>query len=169
MPWPSTPAAPLLAETFSQAASSVAGAHTLSIRLYQRPPLTPLTSADTMRTVQTEASTHDQLRASAPCVALAGTAEALCASFRSIPHPPSYPPSLGTALLSALFTATAAPDLCGLRLLPPPAAVRALCPVPRLARATGLRIQSRRLLDLQSPPTSSARTSRRTPRALGRL
>src|ERR1700737_4126924 len=27
MPWPSTPAAPLLAETFSQAASSVAGAH----------------------------------------------------------------------------------------------------------------------------------------------
>src|ERR1700737_1352343 len=105
MPWPSTPAAPLLAETFSQATSSVAGAHTLSIRLYQRPPLTPLTSADTMRTVQTEASTHDQLRASAPCVALAGTADALCASFRSIPHPPSYPPSLDAALLSALFTA----------------------------------------------------------------
>src|SRR5712691_2164949 len=101
----STPAAPSLTRTFSQAASSVAGAYTLSIRLYQRPPLTPFSSADTMRSVQTEASTHDQSRASAPCVALAGTADALACSLPGIAHPPSCPPSLGAALLSALFAA----------------------------------------------------------------
>src|SRR5713226_8837761 len=83
----STPAAPSLTRTFSQAASSVAGAYTLSIRLYQRPPLTPFSSADTMRSVQTEASTHDQSRASAPCVALAGTADALACSLPDIPSP----------------------------------------------------------------------------------
>ena len=48
-----------------------AGEPILSIRLYHRPPLTPLSSADTMRSVQTEASTHDQLRGfctfSSPC------------------------------------------------------------------------------------------------------
>ena len=46
---PSTPAAPRLARAFAQAARSVAGAYTLSISEYQRPPLTPLPSADTMR------------------------------------------------------------------------------------------------------------------------
>src|SRR5947207_15806322 len=99
----STPAAPSLAATLFQAASSVAGAYTLSIRLYQRPPLTPSTSADTMRSVHTEASTQVQLWSlvvSAPCVALAGTAGAVCASILSFTHPPSCPPSLGTALLS---------------------------------------------------------------------
>jgi hypothetical protein len=53
---PSTPAAPPLARTFSQAAARVLGAYTLSIKLNQQPPLTPLTSADTMRSVQIEAS-----------------------------------------------------------------------------------------------------------------
>src|SRR6516225_3843461 len=145
MLWPSTPAAPSLAHTFSQAASSVSGAYTLSIRLYQRPPLTPLTSADTMRSVQTVSSTHDQLRASAPCVALAGTANAFCDSFRSIPHLPSYPPSLGAALLSALF---AAHHRCS--------TMRAVTPaVPR--STTGLSGPSACLLDIQSPTTSCAR------------
>src|SRR3981189_1803613 len=98
----STPAAPSLTWPFSQPASSVAGAYTLSIRLYQCPPLTPFSSADTMRSVQIEASTHDQLRASAPCLALTGTAGAFACISPSIPHPPSCPPSLGTALLSVL-------------------------------------------------------------------
>src|SRR5712691_3861091 len=103
---PSTPAAPSLASTLNQAASSVAGAYTLSIRLYQCPPLTPFSSADTMRSVHTEASTHDHLvRVSAPCLALAGTLGALCASGPDISHPPSCPPSLGAALLSALSAA----------------------------------------------------------------
>ena len=97
---PSTPAAPPLAQTLVPAASSTAGAYTLSIRLNQRPPLTPFSSADTMRSVQTEASTHDQSRASAPCVALAGTVDALSCLIPSVPHPPSCPafPRRGFAL-----------------------------------------------------------------------
>ena len=87
----STPAAPALAHTFSQAAANVAGAHTLSIRLYQRPPLTPFSSADTMRSVHTEASTHDQSRASAPCLAFTGTAGALPCLIANFPPPPSCP------------------------------------------------------------------------------
>jgi len=55
---PSTPAAPLLVWTLVQATRSVADAHTLSIRLYHLPPLTPLTSADSIRSVQIEASAH---------------------------------------------------------------------------------------------------------------
>ena len=55
---PSTPLAPLLARTFSQATVSVRNADTLSIRLNQRPPLTPLTSAEIMRSVQIEPSTQ---------------------------------------------------------------------------------------------------------------
>jgi len=61
-------------------------------------------SADTIRPIQSEASTRVAVRASAPCPALAGTIGALCACFWSIPYPPSCPPSLGAALLSALFT-----------------------------------------------------------------
>ncbi len=96
----STPAAPALAHTFSQAAANVAGAHTLSIRLYQRPPLTPFSSADTMRSVHTEASTHDQSRASAPCLALAGTRGTVACPIACFPHPPSCPafPRRGFAL-----------------------------------------------------------------------
>ena len=61
-----------------------------------------------MRSVHTEASTQVQLWslvASAPCVALAGTAGAVCASILSFTHPPSCPPSLGTALLSVPLAA----------------------------------------------------------------
>src|SRR5882762_4520892 len=91
----STPAAPLLAQTFSQASSKVAGANTLSIKLYQRPPLTPLTSADTIRSVHTQASIQllfVSLRISPPCVAPAGTFGVVCAFVSVIAHPPSYPP-----------------------------------------------------------------------------
>ena len=104
----STPAAPSLAQTFSQAASSVAGANTLSIKLYQRPPLTPLTSADTIRSVHTQASIQllfVSLRISPPCVAPAGTFGVVCAFVSVIAHPPSYPLSLGVVLLPTLFTA----------------------------------------------------------------
>src|SRR5512145_3331249 len=72
---PSTPAAPRLASTFTQAALSVAGANTLSINENHLPPLTPLPRADSMRSVHTEASTHDRLppsvEVSAPCLATA--------------------------------------------------------------------------------------------------
>src|SRR5712671_2013594 len=91
----STPAAPSLAQTFSQAASKVAGANTLSIKLYQRPPLTPLTSANTIRSVHTQASIQlllVSLRISPPCVAPAGTTGVVCAFVSVIAHPPSYPP-----------------------------------------------------------------------------
>src|SRR5438105_9550733 len=110
----STPAAPALARTFSQAASSVADAHTLSIKLYQRPPLTPLTSADTMRSVHTEASAHDQSRASAPCLAVSGTPGAVLALVRSSRICLPAPPSLAPVLLPAAAAAHAASVLCGL-------------------------------------------------------
>ena len=98
---PSTPAAPLLACTLCQDTFSVVGAITLSIRLYHLPPLTPLSSADSMRGVQIEASTHDRSRrlmASAPCVALSALAVLVCLG-PSVTYPPSYPPSLGPVLL----------------------------------------------------------------------
>src|SRR5712691_4624415 len=145
----STPAAPSLTRTFSQAASSVAGAYTLSIRLYQRPPLTPFSSADTMRSVQTEASTHDQLRASAPCVALAGTAGAVCAAICPFTHPPSCPPSLGAALLSALF---AAHRRCG--------TMRALTPAVLSQARQVSPLTPLCLPDIQPPATLCAPTSR---------
>src|SRR5262245_60372286 len=72
---PSTPAAPRLASTFAQAALSVAGANTLSINENHLPPLTPLSRADSMRSVHTEASTHGRVplavAVSAPCLATA--------------------------------------------------------------------------------------------------
>src|SRR5690625_4403045 len=110
---PSTPAAPRLARTRAQAAARVAGAYTLSIRLYQRPPLSPLTSADTIRSVHTEASTPDHTgmpsasRVSAP--RLAGSAlvmlPCLCVL---ITHPPSCPTSLDPALRTGPLAAEAA-------------------------------------------------------------
>lgn len=72
---PSTPAAPRLARTRAQAARSVADAYTLSINENHLPPLTPLTRADSMRSVHTEASTHGRVplavEVSAPCLASA--------------------------------------------------------------------------------------------------
>ena len=60
----------------------------------QQPPWTPLTSAETMRSVQTEASNHDQSRASAPCLAVPGTDDACSCLIPAFPHPSSCPPSL---------------------------------------------------------------------------
>src|SRR5438552_18995359 len=96
MLWPSTPAAPWLRATFGHALSRVVGRMTLSIRLYHLPPLTPLPSADTMRSVQIEASAHhhSRRRAFVPCVALAGTPRRLLAPFRtSRLHLPASLPS----------------------------------------------------------------------------
>ena len=118
----------------------------LSIRLYQRPPLTPLTSADTIRSVHTEASIQLSLRTSAPCVALAGTAGVFCAFVSDIAFPPSYPPSLGVVLLPTLSAAhhgcgtmraltPAAPRQCDRPLRSICLAFRASNPQPRCALA----------------------------------
>src|SRR5260370_13797891 len=102
MPWPSDPAAPWLRATLRHAAARVVGRMTLSIRLYHLPPLTPLPSADTMRSVQIDASAHHHWRrVSAPCVAFAGTPEAACCVFPD-PAPPTSPlTSLRACLLHA--------------------------------------------------------------------
>src|SRR3989338_9997494 len=99
----SPPAAPPLLATFRHAASSVVGRVALSIKLNHLPPFTPLPSADNMRSVQTEASTHDQSRSgvSAACIALSGTSAAWVCFVLSFTLPPSCLPSLGAALLSA--------------------------------------------------------------------
>jgi len=102
------PAAPWLRATFHNAASRVVGRTTLSIRLYHLPPLTPLPSADTMRSVQTDASVHHhwpRRRASAPCVAFSGTLEAACCFIPGLAPPTSCLPSLGAVLLPPLSTA----------------------------------------------------------------
>src|SRR5882724_164684 len=103
MLWPSTPAAPLFRATFRHAASRVVGRMTLSTRLNHLPPLTPLTSADTMRSVQIDASAHhhSRRRASAPCLALSGTAEATSCSIPDLAPPTSSLPSLRAVLLPA--------------------------------------------------------------------
>ena len=107
MLWPSTPAAPLFRATFRHAASSVVGRMTLSTRLNHLPPLTPLTSADTMRSVQIEASVHHHSRRpSVPCVAVSGTAGTVSCSMPDLAPPTPCPPSLGAVLLPAPSTAT---------------------------------------------------------------
>lgn len=125
---PSTPAAPRLARTFAQAACSVAGACTLSIRLYHRPPLTPFSSADTMRSVHTVASAHDQLRASAPRVACPAL-PVLSLLGADIAPPPSCLPSLGPALLTGRLAAV---GRCG--------TMKALTPAPLTLRRRSLRL-----------------------------
>src|SRR5262245_9808203 len=96
----------------THAALSVSARYTLSIRLNHFPPLTPFSSAANMRSLHTEASTHDQFRPclSAPCVALCGTADAwLSPCFVvKLTLPPSCLPSLSTVLLSALLATFAA-------------------------------------------------------------
>src|SRR6266550_9066597 len=112
MLWPSTPAAPWLRATFRHALSRVAGRTTpafawgrlLSIRLCHLPPLTPLPSADTMRSVHIDASVHhhcSRRRASAPCVAFSGTPEAACCLIPDLAPPTPCLPSLGAVLLPA--------------------------------------------------------------------
>src|SRR5215469_10959562 len=111
MPWPSTPAAPLFRSTFRHAASRVVGRPTLSIRLNHLPPLTPLPSADTMRSVQIEASAHHSARVSPPVTSAPCLAFALAGLRCSIPdlsHPASCLPSLGAVLLCALSTGSPA-------------------------------------------------------------
>src|SRR5579864_607897 len=99
---PSMPLAPLFRATLRHAASRVVGRMSLSIRLNHLSPLTPLTSADTMRSVQIEASAHHHClaRASASCVAVAGTAEAFSCCIPDFTPPPSCLPSLGPVLLA---------------------------------------------------------------------
>src|ERR1700684_3086748 len=101
---PSTPAAPLLASTFVQAAFSVSGANTLSINAYHLPPLTPLTSADSMRFVQTEASAHDKSCAtSPPCIAATALRAVCCFGLDNLASPflPPFPrPGLCCPVLS---------------------------------------------------------------------
>src|SRR5437867_6835872 len=67
--------------------------------------MTPLSSAANMRSLHSEASTHNRYRSfvSAPCVALSGTAGAWLSPcfIVKLTRPPSYLPSLGTVLLSA--------------------------------------------------------------------
>src|SRR5271163_4767052 len=101
---PSTPPAPLFRATLRHAASRVVGRMSLSIKLNHLPPVTPLTSADTMRSVQIEASTHHSSRfsppvVSVPCLALTTLPE-LCCSIPTLAHPPSCLPSLGPVLLA---------------------------------------------------------------------
>jgi hypothetical protein len=55
-----------LSRTLIQTAASVLGANTLSINVYHLPPLTPLTSAYSIRFVQTVASAHEKSRAASP-------------------------------------------------------------------------------------------------------
>jgi hypothetical protein len=100
-----------------------------------------------MRSVQTEASTHDQ-RVSAPRVALAGTADAVACFIPFVPHPLSCPPSLDAALLSAL---SGAHRPCG--------TMRALPPVglSQVRQVSPLTLHC--LPDIPSPTTSCARTS----------
>src|SRR5215204_1630445 len=98
---PSTPAAPSFASTLVQASSSVSDAYTLSINVYHLPPLPPLSSADSMRSVHTSASTQSQLRlgdgVSAPCLASA-LPVLLCLGMVSRIHLPALP-SLRRVLL----------------------------------------------------------------------
>src|SRR5262249_28308592 len=106
---PSTPAAPLLAATRCQAAAKVRGAVTLSIRLYHFPPVTPLSRAANIRLVQIDTSTQAHgcgAWVSPSGLAPQGTGEGRmcsCCIVLNLPSLPSYPPSLGAALLSALF------------------------------------------------------------------
>ena len=107
---PSTPDAPLLARTFVQAAASVLGANTLSIKLNHLPPLTPLPSADSMRSVQIDASTHVKSRsASPPCVA-SSALPAFCCLDPFIAHPPSCPPSLARGYVAPSSRGPSLPD-----------------------------------------------------------
>ena len=73
------------------------------------PPMTPLSSAANMRSLHSEVSTHDRSRpcVSALCVVPSDTGSALLSLCLSVEltYPPSCLPSLGAALLSALFAA----------------------------------------------------------------
>ena len=104
-----------------------------------------------MRSVHTEASTQDQSRSfpvSAPCVAKAGTAGAFSCLVMDLAHPPSCPPSLSAALLSAL---PAAHHRCS--------TTRALTPARRSHVRQASPLTPFCLPGIQPPTTSCARTS----------
>src|SRR5271168_5641921 len=78
---------------------------TLSTKLNHLPPLTPLPSAETTRSVQIDASTHHRpggfpLAASLPCVASSALPEFSCV-IPVVSPPTSYLPSRGAVLLAA--------------------------------------------------------------------
>src|SRR5688572_12992763 len=155
---PSTPDAPLFARTFFQASASVVGAYTLSINEYHLPPVTPFSSADSMRSVHTSASTHTQsLRArgvSAPGLATSALPVLLCSGM-VFTHPPSCPAFPRTGFASPSSSAPA-PDRSG--------TMRALTP-RRLAHAGKASLLSLLCRPSIPPPTTSwARTSPSHPR-----
>ena len=90
----------------------IANSQTSARKNAQHPSLTPLTSADTMRSIRPKLPPWARVAAilpvSATCLALAGTVGALSCSGMVFSHPPSYPPSLSPVLLPGPLTAHAA-------------------------------------------------------------
>src|SRR6185295_4325422 len=95
----STPAAPLFTDTPLKAARNVPSEHSLSIRLYHLPPLTPSSRAASIRFVQTVGSVHVQSRVfdhrtSPAWLAVAGTSTGVFPPDSDIASPSSCTPSL---------------------------------------------------------------------------
>src|SRR5216684_3995322 len=108
MLWPSIPEHPLFRSTLCHAASRVDGRLTLSTKLNHLPPLTPLPSADTIRSVQIVASAHHSPwrsppAASLPCVALTALSEFSCVIPELLAS--NFLPPLEAVLLAAPLTA----------------------------------------------------------------
>ena len=150
---PSTPAAPQLAFTFFQAASRVLGAYTLSIKLNQTPPLTPVTSADTMRSVQIDGFHPAQIRHVMPL--------GFCALFSRLRHfrhccLPVSVHRASTFLPPFPRTGFATRPSHGLRRS---GTMKALTPVPLAQTKQVSPLTPPCLQDIPSPTTSYARTS----------
>jgi len=109
----SIPALPLFDLTLRQAASRFPRAYTLSIRLNQTPPFTPLSRAASMRFVQTHRSTHTHRAGmSTPCLApIPGTGGVSPGSSGlSIAH--HLPASLGSTGVTPLQRYYGCSDSC---------------------------------------------------------
>src|SRR5437588_6039930 len=99
---PSTPALLSFRLTARHPARSVSSAYTLSIRLYHRPPFTPLSRASSMRSVQTLGSVHPH-RGATSLSRLAdrvGTAESFSSARLCFTH--HLPASLCSTPVTAL-------------------------------------------------------------------
>ena len=131
-----------------------------------RPPLTPLTSADTMRSVHTWDSIPDTSRASAPCLALADTSGAGDCSGMLFPHPPSCPAfprpgfasrtSRGSRRRGTMRTLTPAGFAHSRQVSPlTPPAFRASRPQPRDAPRTSLSQSPQRVRSGPKGPSAS--------------
>ena len=121
------------------------GANTLSIRLNHLPPLTPFTSADSIRAVHTPASAPASMgRASAPCAALWGIPGAVCAAVVVFTSPPA--PARGYAARASR----------GLRHIGP---MRALSPGGLALTRQVSPLPLRCLPSIQPPTTTWASTS----------